>query len=255
MSEFIRVFNVVAFVFMIIAAVLCGVSIGLNVIISRMLKKLINLTDDNFKSVTDVKKREDVLKIIEDSKRKAINNANEVKELNKVKKKNKWRKIFKMKEIEEPSVLLDKKHIYLDMANGISEVFYSGEKVDNSFLLFTEKELFEVIITILRRADGIIKGAKITWLDKMSVAFIVKCITYYGAIKKFKNKQFVELCLDVINGILKVWSYISPISMFKQILKGVSTIELTEAISTFLYEIYGKELAVIYMNKNQKGEL
>ncbi len=248
MQEILSVIGKITFIVLIVGGVFSGISFAVEVLIMRVLKKINKTSNENYSRINE-ENRKICDGIIESSKQEFI----EFTKINK-ENKNKIRKFFKIKELpikENPTTFLK---IFLNLYKQIGNVF-AEEKGKNGYLSFTEKQVFDIVETLLNRVEKIFNSTGIIWFKYIKISFFIECFSIYGTAVKFKNKTLIVIVLSVIDFFLKFNRLISPVAVGKYALKSIGADGVSGIISSTLISVIGKELSAIYNDKTQKDVL
>ena len=189
MSEFVKIFSDIVFVFFIVASIFFGFSLAVQSLIVKVIKNINAESDKNYLKVPEDKR----LECNELIKKVAVNLSvltEEQAQIKKIEKNNKIRKFFKLKEKAIPQKNVTVKDISIAVLDGIAETFY-GVTDSKPHLQFSEREIFKILITLKNRAKDILSSTGIIWLKELPISFFVTCYNLYGAVDKIKNKPFV----------------------------------------------------------------
>ena len=250
LENVLNIFLEITFILLIISSVLFGISLALNLFISTTIIKIKKQSDKNFQTI-DVDKSKKCLGVINSAKTDFLEYKIQLKEKKKIIKINKFRKFLRLKEkeIKEPSI--NQKDIFINLAKSISEVFNSNGKT-TSYLSLSEQDIFMVLLTIKDRLEKLVTSADVIWLKKMPISVMVYAINVYNEALKFKNKFLVALIFKIMEFISWFSRFLSPVSVSRYFLKSLSGDTLSDILSNSFIEIIGKELSVIYKNKDEK---
>lgn len=252
MSELISFFSEIIKIFGIVGFITLGFSIAVKVYAILTAKKIQKASDVNYLSI-DVEKRVFCDEAIEKSKTDINLYFKQSEELKKIKIRNKLRRFFKLKLIEEPIVSINLKKVCLDMVKNLAAVFY-GEDAEKVFLKFSEKEIFYILNTLKNRMLAIIDSTDIIWLKQIKIATVLQIFDVYNNFSKSKIGVTVFIVKGVVDVCLKISSLISPVSISKRFLNGISSKNLKDMVADTVFTVAGKELAVIYKDKQLLSE-
>lgn len=247
MNEFFNVLSQILFVFTIIASVIFGFSIAVNLLISSVIKKINCETDKNYLQVP-IDKRKLLDEVIISTNEKLTKYVQENAEIKKLNSLNSTREKFKLPLYSVPTATITIKDVIADALDGVGRAFY-GDNDDKSYLNYTINDVYKILKTLKDRVKQILSSTGIIWLQELPISFFVLVFNVASEIDKIKNKTFVKIVFGVINFCLKFIKFISPVSASKELISGITADSLSELISYTITSVVVKELSVIYNNK------
>lgn len=247
MNDFLSLLGDVLSVFSIVGFVILGFSIAVKSFAVKIIKKIQDASDVNYLSI-DYTKRGECDKIIENVKIDVDKYLQQSDNVNKIKKRNKKRKFFKLKQLDEPKIDVNIKGIFFDYIKNLAKVFY-GDDAEDVFLKFSEKEIFYILNTLKERLVVILDSTKIIWLKQIKIAVILHFFNVYSNFTKSKIGVTFFIVKGVLDFCLKVASIFSPTSISKRLINGISSKNLKDIVVQTVITVVGKELSVIYQNK------
>lgn len=253
MQEILSVIGKITFIVLIVTSVFAGISFAVQVFVIRVLSKINKYSNENYSRINE-EKRKICDGIIESSKQEYIEFDKIKKKNKKIENKNKIRKFFKMQELSKTENSTTFLKLFLNLYKQIGNVF-AEEKGKNGYLSFTEKQMFDIIETLLKRVENAFNSTGIIWFKYIKISFFIECFSLYGSAMKFKNKTLILIVISVIDFFLKFNRIISPVAVGKYALKSIGNDSLSGIISSTLISVIGKELSAIYNDKTQKDIL
>lgn len=254
--SFINILSNIIFIFLVFSSLLFGFSVAVNLLVKKAIKNVLKESNKNFLKIQDAKKRKETLKFISEGKKDFQNYVNYYTCVKKIKKTNSIRKIFKIKEKQIPSYDKRLKTIINDLLKGVSKPFLNE---DEGYLSFSERQIFSILKTLRERIEKILTSTKIVWLRSVKISFIAYCFYVYGVIEDFNKRPFMALSYTILDFLFKFGRMFSFSNLSKRYLMDATSNSLSSLMVKTILEILGKELAVIYFEKqnfieNKKGK-
>lgn len=236
-------------VFLIIMGLLVGFMWGLMFVISRK-KKLI---------LSHIKKNNESL--LEEQQESIQNNIDNALEYHKKTKKKPFKLFFGLITIKRKNKNIEyaKKYLNLDLDTEQSlplDKEIEWLSVNTAKVFFTESKypLYEVSINetfiianeVLDMINQAIYDLGIPNLDEVKLSTILHILKISKQANKVYNYKGIQICISIVNGVLKLKSLISPIYWIKKGTNKVTSGSLNQVFVEYLFDIIGKEIAYIY---------
>ncbi len=243
LDKILNLFSEVIFYVFAVTSVLFGVSLAVNLLITKTIKKVRFESDKNYHKLS-VEEQAKCDEIITTAKQELSLLAQQNKINKKIRQNNRFLKFFHLKQKEEIVVEKNFKNISNDVLQKVFNVF--NDKENKTYLSLSERDVFLIAISLKDRLNSLISSSNIIWLKRLPISVVLYCLRVYNATIKIKNKFFVALTLKIIEFFSWFAKLISPTSVWKVIVKNLSGDTLEEIITNSIIEIVVKELCVVY---------
>ncbi|MBR2377173.1 MAG: hypothetical protein IKA85_05275 [Clostridia bacterium] len=243
MIEFLNLIAPYFYVLTIIFGVLFGISLAVNLWVSRTIFKIKKETDKNYFSNLTPKEINQVNFAINT----AINDfVNLVKEDEKNKKK-------KIENIDFKDDNTSKKYDVLhNLIIDVYEPFSVINENYRGYLSLTKNEIFGFLKTLLDRIDVILSSSDVKFVKKIKISHLLVGKDFYDGYKKSRENFLVKFICSVIDFFIWFFRITSPASLTKYVVKKFSNQGVVLQFWSAIVEIAGKELAVIYKEERFK---
>ena len=253
MRDFLTFFTNFTFVLFIIGCVFYGISIGLNIYVKSVIRRINKNTNLRFNTIESEQSKNLCLASIKDAQNQYMAYLDECNKRQKAIRKSKILSIFSKKrgaQVENYEQL-NLSGVFINLAKNMANPFSHYENEDRGYLSFTEREIFAVLQEFKVRLIDVIDSSKIIWLKSLKISFLIEIWTVYDGAIKIKNRPHVLLLTSIIDFFLWFSKAISPAGMSKYIVSSALGSSLSSLLSTSIIDVVGKELAVIYYEKSK----
>lgn len=256
MRDFLTFFTNFTYVFFIVGCVFYGISIGVNIYVKSVIKRINNSTNARFNTIEDVDSKKFCIDAIKDAQNQYVLYLDESTKRNKINKRNKILSLFgkKSKPINTGYDTSKASDIFINLAKNVAIPFSQYKNGERGYLSFSEREIFAVLEEFRLRLISIIDSSKIIWLKSLKISFLIECWIVYDGANKIKNRPFILLIASIIDFFLWFSKIINPAGMSKFIVSSALGSSLSALLSTSIIDVAGKELAVIYSEKSRAKE-
>ena len=256
MRDFLTFFTNFTYVFFIVGCLFYGVSIGVNIYVKSVIKRINKNTNLRFNKIEDDISKNECLASIKDAQSEYIAYLDECKKRKKLINKYKINSLCskKTKRIDDVENTTKSSDIFINLAKNMANPFSFYENKERGYLSFSEREIFAVLEEFKLRLIDIINSSNIIWLKGIKISFLLECWNLYDGAIQIKNRPFMLFAISIIDFFLWFNKLISPAGMSKFIVSSAMGSSLSSLISLSIIDVIGKELAVIYYEKSKIKE-
>ena len=252
MRDFLTLFTNVTFIIFIVGSIFYGISIGVNVYVKSVIKRIKNSTNQRFNAIKNETAKISCLSSIKEAQNQYLNYLEEKNKRQKAIRTNKILSLFSKKRITvyEEQSSIKAKDVFINLAKTMADPFSNYENKERGYLSFSEREIFAVLEEFRLRLVSIINSSNVIWLKSLKISFLLECYNVYDGAIKIKNRPFLLLVTTLLDFFLWFGKVISPVGMSKYIVSSALGSSLSSLLSSSIIDIAGKELAVIYYEKS-----
>lgn len=253
MRDFLTFFTNFTYVLFIVGCVFYGISIGVNIYVKSVIKRINKSTNLRFNAIDNSDSKKICLDAIKDAQNQYVLYLDDCAKRNKINRRNKILSIFgkKSKPVKLDSESFKASDIFINLAKNVSIPFSHYKNGERGYLSFSEREIFAVLDEFRLRLISIIDSSKIIWLKSLKISFLLECWLVYDSAIKIKNRPLILLGASIIDFFLWFSKIINPAGMSKFIVSSALGSSLSALLSTSIIDVVGKELAVIYCEKSK----
>ena len=241
--QFLSVLADVVFIFFIISSVVFGLSFSVKLYAINMVKKIIKASDENFENCVDNAKITSINKIVDAHLERYVIYS----EKSKRKRKKKSAKI----NLDSNGAPLEKeddiKVITLSLIKSISADFEGA----GGYLNYSKNEIIEMLKKLCSRLNHIFDSSGVIWLKTIKISSVIHLIDFTRTIGKFKGKTSVIIISKIMALCFFLSSFISPVGASKKILSKFMASNLSSLLVTAIFNVIGKEWAVLCAEKER----